>query len=109
MNSYSTAAAIWLHHVFVEQFSAWVLLGFIAQTAFGLRFVLQWIASEKAKRSVVPTTFWTFSVVGGALLLIYAIHRGDPVFIIGQLTGLFIYGRNIWLIAHENRALAQTA
>jgi lipid-A-disaccharide synthase-like uncharacterized protein len=63
-----------------------------------MRFVVQWIASERKKRSVVPVAFWYFSVVGGVLLLAYSIYRKDPVFIVGQATGLFIYARNLMLI-----------
>lgn len=99
----------WLHDVFVAQFDGWILLGFIAQGMFTMRFVVQWLASERAKRSVVPVAFWFFSLGGGALLLIYAIQRQDPVFIAGQGLGLFIYVRNLWLIANERRAaMAQT-
>ena len=94
----------WLHEVFVKQFDAWVLLGFVAQFFFSMRFVVQWVASEKAKRSVVPIAFWFFSLFGGSLLLIYAIQRQDPVFIAGQALGLFIYIRNLWLIANEHKA-----
>ena len=96
--------ATWLHQVFIKQFDAWVLLGFIAQLFFTMRFVVQWLASEKAKRSVVPVAFWFFSLFGGGLLLIYAIQRQDPVFIAGQAMGLFIYIRNLWLIANERKA-----
>lgn len=94
----------WLHKVFIQQFDGWVLLGFVAQFLFSMRFVLQWIASERAKRSVVPVAFWFFSLGGGALLFIYAIQRQDPVFIAGQGLGLFIYLRNLWLIANERAA-----
>jgi lipid-A-disaccharide synthase-like uncharacterized protein len=80
---------------------AWLALGFAAQFLFSGRFLVQWIASERAKRSVVPLAFWYFSVAGGALLLLYAIHRKDPVFIVGQATGLVIYGRNLFLIRRE--------
>ena len=59
---------------------------------------MQWIASERRKQSVVPTAFWFFSIGGGVVLLTYAIHRHDPVFIAGQATGLLIYGRNLWFI-----------
>jgi lipid-A-disaccharide synthase-like uncharacterized protein len=76
----------------------WLVLGFVAQGAFFMRFVVQWIASERKKRSVVPVAFWYFSVVGGVLLLAYSIYRKDPVFIVGQATGLFIYARNLMLI-----------
>ena len=95
----------WLHTVFVEQFDAWIVLGFVAQALFMMRFVVQWLASERAKRSVVPVAFWFFSLGGGALLLIYAIQRQDPVFILGQGLGLFIYIRNLWLIANERKAM----
>lgn len=94
----------WLHQTFVAQFDAWIVLGFVAQAFFTMRFVVQWLASERAKRSVVPIAFWFFSLGGGALLLIYAIQRQDPVFIAGQGMGLFIYIRNLWLIAAERKA-----
>jgi lipid-A-disaccharide synthase-like uncharacterized protein len=94
----------WLHTVFVEQFSGWVMLGFFAQFCFTMRFVVQWVASERARRSVLPVAFWFFSLFGGTLLLLYAIHRQDPVFIAGQALGLVIYVRNLWLIANERRS-----
>ena len=76
----------------------WVVLGFLGQFFFFSRFLIQWIASEKKKRSVVPNAFWYFSILGGALLLAYALYRRDPVFIAGQSVGLFVYFRNLWLI-----------
>jgi lipid-A-disaccharide synthase-like uncharacterized protein len=79
----------------------WLALGFTAQLLFSARFLVQWIASERAKRSVVPLAFWYFSVAGGALLLLYAIYRKDPVFILGQASGLIIYARNLFLIYRE--------
>jgi len=94
----------WFRVVFVEQFNGWILLGFLAQACFTMRFVVQWVASERAKRSVVPVAFWFFSLFGGFLLLIYAIQRQDPVFIAGQGMGLVIYVRNLWLIANEKKA-----
>jgi lipid-A-disaccharide synthase-like uncharacterized protein len=81
--------------------TTWLLIGFTGQGLFSLRFLVQWISSERARRSVVPLTFWYFSLAGGALLLIYAIHRRDPVFILGQTTGLFVYARNLHLIRRE--------
>ena len=95
----------WLHTVFVMQFDAWIVLGLLAQGLFMMRFVVQWIASERARRSIVPVAFWFFSRVGGTLLLIYAIQRQDPVFILGQGLGLFIYIRNLWLIANERKGM----
>lgn len=90
--------ASWLHHVFIEQFDGWIALGFLAQAMFTMRFVVQWLASEKAGKSVMPVAFWFFSIGGGVLLLVYAIQRKDPVFIAGQGLGLFIYVRNLMLI-----------
>ncbi len=98
----------WLHVVFIQQFDLWVLFGFIAQVMFMARFLVQWIASERARRSVVPAAFWFFSVAGGALLLVYAIYREDPVFIVGQGLGLFIYLRNIVFIRREKREALET-
>ena len=96
----------WFHVVFVEQFNAWIMLGFIAQGLFTMRFLVQWIASERAGRSIIPIAFWFFSLGGGLLLFIYAIHRQDPVFIAGQGLGVFIYVRNLWLIANERNSLS---
>ncbi|MGE3666441.1 MAG: lipid-A-disaccharide synthase N-terminal domain-containing protein [Steroidobacteraceae bacterium] len=75
-----------------------MVLGFIAQGLFSARFLVQWIASERRGKSVVPRAFWYFSVAGGALLLAYAIHRKDPVFIVGQGAGLVVYLRNLQLL-----------
>lgn len=79
-----------------------MILGFIGQFFFSMRFVVQWIASEKNKKSVVPLSFWIFSVLGSSLLLIYAIYRKDPVFILGQAPNLLIYFRNIWFIKRNH-------
>jgi lipid-A-disaccharide synthase-like uncharacterized protein len=97
------AFAEWLHDVFVKQLDVWVILGFVAQFFFMMRFVVQWIASERAKQSVVPVAFWFFSLGGGFLLLVYAIQRQDPVFIAGQALGLIIYLRNLALIRGAKR------
>jgi lipid-A-disaccharide synthase-like uncharacterized protein len=85
----------------------WLAVGFLGQAAFFCRFFVQWIASERKKESVFPIAFWYFSIGGGSILLIYAIHRKDPVFIVGQGTGLFIYFRNLYLIWRKQRQLAQ--
>jgi len=81
----------------------WLIIGFSGQALFSMRFLIQWIKSEREKRSTIPIAFWYFSLAGGASLLIYAIHRKDPVFILGQATGLFIYARNLYLIFRERR------
>jgi lipid-A-disaccharide synthase-like uncharacterized protein len=86
----------------------WLTLGFAAQLMFSMRFIVQWLASERARRSIVPETFWYFSFLGGAMLLAYAIYRVDPVFIMGQATGLLIYARNIHLIWTNKREAAAT-
>jgi lipid-A-disaccharide synthase-like uncharacterized protein len=78
-------------------------VGFAAQALFGSRFFIQWLYSEKHRRSVIPLAFWYFSIGGGTLLLIYAIHKRDPVFIVGQAAGLFVYARNLHLIMRERR------
>ena len=83
----------------------WVVVGLFGQAMFSMRFLVQWISSERAKRSVMPIAFWYFSLGGGIVLLTYAIYRRDPVFIIGQSSGLFIYLRNLWLIRAEKRAV----
>ena len=79
----------------------WVTVGLFGQLMFTGRFVVQWLASEKAKRSVVPITFWYFSIIGSLIVLAYGVHKLDPVIILGQLPGSVIYGRNLWLIRKE--------
>ncbi|SDR11697.1 lipid-A-disaccharide synthase N-terminal domain-containing protein [Pseudovibrio sp. Tun.PSC04-5.I4] len=93
----------WFYEVFIVKWDFWVLWGFIAQIMFMMRFMIQWIASERVGRSIVPVAFWFFSIGGGALLLTYAIVKKDPVFIAGQGLGLIIYFRNLWLIYKEKR------
>lgn len=80
-----------------------LILGFIGQGMFSMRFIIQWIASEKAGKSVIPFSFWIFSLIGSLLLLTYAIFRKDIVFTLGQLPGIFIYSRNIWLIKKNKK------
>lgn len=82
----------------------WICFGFAAQALFAARFIVQWLASEKAGKSIVPIAFWHLSIIGGLMLLIYAIYRKDPVFILGQATGVFIYGRNLYLIFKEKKS-----
>jgi lipid-A-disaccharide synthase-like uncharacterized protein len=79
----------------------WLMVGFAGQALFMMRFVVQWVQSERLRKSVVPLAFWYFSVAGGITLLVYSIHRKDPVFITGQLLGIFIYLRNLYLIKAE--------
>jgi lipid-A-disaccharide synthase-like uncharacterized protein len=86
----------------------WLAIGLLGQALFSARFLVQWIASERRKRSVVPLAFWYFSVGGGITLLGYAIYRRDPVFILGQSAGLVVYARNLWLIYRAPAPLAET-
>jgi lipid-A-disaccharide synthase-like uncharacterized protein len=89
----------------------WIAVGFAGQALFSARFLIQWIASERAQRSVVPTLFWYFSIAGGATLFAYAVWREDPVFMVGQGFGLIVYVRNLLLIRRErdNQRLADKA
>jgi lipid-A-disaccharide synthase-like uncharacterized protein len=81
----------------------WLVFGFIGQAMFTMRFIVQWIASEKKKESVIPVSFWFFSLAGGLIVLFYAIHRMDPVFILAYLPGNFIYLRNLYFIYKKKK------
>lgn len=83
--------------------TTWLIIGFTGQFFFSMRFMIQWIKSEKEKKSIIPMAFWYFSLLGGTTLLAYAIYKKDPVFILGQSLGIFIYTRNIYLIYNEKR------
>ena len=82
----------------------WYAIGFLGQAFFFSRFFVQWLASEREGRSVIPMSFWYLSLLGGTTLMLYAIHLGDPVFIIGQSTGAFIYLRNLHFRLRESPA-----
>jgi len=84
--------------------SPWIIIGFIGQSFFFSRFLVQWIASERRGKSTIPNSFWYFSIAGSALLLSYAIYRMDPVFILGQSVNQFVYIRNLVLIRREARS-----
>jgi len=89
-----------------EEF-VWLLVGFGGQALFMGRFLVQWLASERQRRSVIPVAFWYFSILGALVLLAYAVHRRDPVFIAGQLLGVLIYLRNLHLIRLERARAGQ--
>ena len=80
-----------------------IVIGFGGQALFATRFIIQWLSSENAGRSVIPVAFWYFSISGGLVLLTYAIWRQDPVIIAGQSVGVFIYGRNLYFISKEKK------
>lgn len=91
------SALTWIpHHL-------WLIFGFLGQGMFFMRFFVQWLASEKAGQSVIPNLFWTFSILGGSILLVYAIYKQDPVFIAGQSVGFLIYARNIYFIFFKKK------
>ncbi|MGR3571971.1 lipid-A-disaccharide synthase N-terminal domain-containing protein [Brevirhabdus sp.] len=99
----------WLERVFkvttVTEL-VWVGVGLLGQVMFSMRFILQWIVSEKERKSVIPTSFWYFSIGGGLILLAYAIYRRDPVFMLGQAMGLIVYARNLYLLHMERKRSA---
>jgi len=105
----SRALGDYFTDVFITRLDWWVILGFVAQAMFTMRFLVQWIASERAGRSVIPLGFWTFSIAGGLLLLIYALYRKDIVFIAGQAFGVFVYLRNLYFVLHERKVAATAA
>ena len=85
----------------------WVVVGFTGQVVFSMRFLVQWIASERRKRSVIPASFWYLSILGAGLLLTYAVSKSDPVFILGQLLGFLVYLRNLhFLVRSKERESA---
>ncbi len=94
----SQAVGHYFLDVFGKPWEFGILIGYVAQFLFAMRFVVQWIASERAGRSVVPTAFWFFSIGGGLMLLGYAFYRKDPVFILGQAFGVFVYLRNLQFV-----------
>jgi len=83
----------------MSRLTFWLLIGFFGQVLFTARFIVQWLASEQKQDSVVPVVFWWLSLLGGGALLSYAISRRDPVIIVGQAMGLFVYVRNLMLVA----------
>ena len=85
----------------------WLALGFAGQALFSARFLVQWVYSERRRRSVIPVAFWYLSLAGGATLFAYAVHIGDPVFILGQSMGVLIYTRNLYFIHRERREVLE--
>lgn len=87
----------------------WLVIGFLGQAVFTARFLVQWVASERKRDSVVPVAFWWLSLVGGLTLLSYSVHRRDPVIIVGQSMGTFIYVRNLMLVSKGRRRTRKLA
>jgi lipid-A-disaccharide synthase-like uncharacterized protein len=105
MQSLLEAAATYLNTLGPREI-VWIGIGFLGQFLFMMRFLWQWIQSERQRRSIIPIAFWYFSLAGGMTLFAYAVHRRDPVFITGQSLGLLVYARNLLLIGREKRASA---
>ena len=102
MDAVLTKLAVWWANTSTTEM-VWLTVGFSAQLMFSMRFIVQWIASERARQSIVPEMFWYFSFAGGTMLFAYALYRVDPVFILGQGMGLLIYARNIHFIWRGKR------
>jgi lipid-A-disaccharide synthase-like uncharacterized protein len=105
----SSASRLWLDltNSLWWDVSLWVKIGFLGQIFFTARFLVQWVASEKKRDMVVPAAFWWLSLSGGAILLAYALHQRDPVFIVGQSLGLVVYTRNLMLLAGARKRSAK--
>jgi len=106
MANLSREVGDFLYNVFILKLNWLVLVGYAGQVLFSMRFLVQWVASERARKSVIPIAFWFFSIGGGLLLFAYALSIKDPVFILGQGFGVFVYGRNLYFVYRE-RGLAR--
>ena len=96
----------YLYEVFVQKFDFWFAFGLLAQLVFTGRFMVQWIASEREGKSVVPVAFWVLSIIGGTMTLVYGLERRDAIIILGQVLANFIYLRNLVLITRSRRRAA---
>jgi lipid-A-disaccharide synthase-like uncharacterized protein len=105
---FGQALGDYLYDIFVAKFDFWLAFGLVAQLSFAARFLIQWIMSERAGKSVVPMAFWFFSVAGGTMTLIYGLVKREPVIIFGQLLSNVIYVRNIMLIWKNHARGSQT-
>jgi lipid-A-disaccharide synthase-like uncharacterized protein len=109
---FGQALSDYLFDVFVAKFDFWLAFGILAQLFFTARFLVQWISSERAGKSVIPMAFWFFSMGGGLMTLVYGVVKREPIIIIGQALSIVIYVRNIMLIVKERsarRAAAKSA
>jgi lipid-A-disaccharide synthase-like uncharacterized protein len=100
---FGTEIGNFFRETFVDKFDFWLVFGLLAQLVFAARFIVQWISSERAGRSVVPFAFWVISISGGLMTLVYGIVKREPVIVFGQGVATLIYIRNIMLIYRERR------
>jgi lipid-A-disaccharide synthase-like uncharacterized protein len=105
--AFSHGLTDYLYDVFVARFDFWLAFGIVAQLLFTARFIVQWIASERAGRSVMPMAFWMFSIVGGMMTLVYGLVKREPIIIMGQALAVGIYLRNVALVLKERTAKAR--
>ena len=105
---FGQAFSNYLYDIFIAKFDFWLVFGLAAQLAFAARFLVQWIASERAGKSVVPLAFWFFSIGCGLMTLIYGLVKREPVIIFGQLLSNIIYVRNVMLIFKSRQRESQT-
>ena len=105
---YGQALSAYLYDVFVAKFDFWLAFGLVAQLFFTARFLVQWISSERAGKSVVPMAFWFFSMGGGLMTLVYGIAKREPVIILGQGLATLVYVRNIMLIVNNRGKASKT-
>jgi len=96
-----SAIASWLHGIDLSD--PWLWFGLAGNVAFFSRFLVQWVASERARASVIPMAFWHLSIVGSLIMLVYAIHKRDPVFMLAYLPNAFVYIRNLMLIKKNEK------
>jgi lipid-A-disaccharide synthase-like uncharacterized protein len=108
MIQYGQALGDYLYDVFVAKFDFWLAFGLVAQLFFTARFLVQWISSERAGKSIVPMAFWFFSMGGGLMTLVYGIVKREPVIIVGQALATIIYVRNIMLIVKNRGRASET-
>jgi lipid-A-disaccharide synthase-like uncharacterized protein len=101
--AFSQGLVDYLYDVFVARFDFWLAFGILAQLLFTARFIVQWLASEKAGRSVIPLAFWFLSIAGGGMTLVYGLVRREPIIIMGQALAVGIYVRNVVLVLRERR------
>jgi lipid-A-disaccharide synthase-like uncharacterized protein len=107
MLAFSHGLIDYFYDVFITRFDVWLAFGVVAQLLFTARFIVQWLASERAGQSVIPVAFWVLSIVGGGMTLIYGLVRREPIIIMGQILAVAIYVRNLMLIFRNSRKDSQ--